>query len=506
MDKVSNLFSGAAAEAAIFRDEYLIAADPTDTSKRVRLDAGGITTSTTRVLTAQDKDGTIATTTDTISTQYGGTGQDFSATSGLVKLSSGTASAVTAPSGDVVGTTDTQTLTNKTLTSPAISSISNTGTLTLPTSTDTLVGRATTDTLTNKTISGASNTLSNIGNGSLTNSAITVTDGTTSTDVSLGGTVTFSGTSNEVEVGESSGTITIGLPNDVTISGNLTVNGTTTTINSTTLTVDDKNIEMGSVATPTDTTANGGGITLKGSTDHTIIWDSANTNWTLSEHVNIPTGKEYKINNVKVLDSSSLGSGVTSSSLTSVGTIGTGTWQGTPIGITYGGTGQTTAQAAIDALTQVSGATTGYVLTKDGSGNATWAAASTVAAVNDLTDVTITGAAKGDILVYNGSAWVDLTVGADGQVLKALSSEATGLVWGAGGGGATATHVYTNQNLTTYRGTGSANTGIDVGTTVAQEAAGAGEREIYIRKIDANNEGVFTVIHKNGAAVEVQIA
>lgn len=44
------------------------------------------------------------------------------------------------------------TLTNKTLTSPIISTISNTGTLTLPTSTDTLVGRATTDTLENKTI------------------------------------------------------------------------------------------------------------------------------------------------------------------------------------------------------------------------------------------------------------------------------------------------------------------------------------------------------------------
>jgi hypothetical protein len=54
-----------------------------------------------------------------------------------------------------VTATSTNTLTNKTLTAPIISTISNTGTLTLPTSTDTLVGRATTDTLTNKTISDA---------------------------------------------------------------------------------------------------------------------------------------------------------------------------------------------------------------------------------------------------------------------------------------------------------------------------------------------------------------
>jgi len=49
--------------------------------------------------------------------------------------------------------------TSPTLTTPVISSIVNTGTLTLPTSTDTLVGKATTDTLTNKTINLASNTL-----------------------------------------------------------------------------------------------------------------------------------------------------------------------------------------------------------------------------------------------------------------------------------------------------------------------------------------------------------
>ena len=94
-------------------------------------------------------------------------------------------------------------------------------------------------TLTNKTISGADNTLSNIGNSSLSNSSITVTDGSNSTATALGGTITFSGTANEVEVSESSGTITVGLPNDVTIAGNLTVSGTTTTVDSTTVTIDD---------------------------------------------------------------------------------------------------------------------------------------------------------------------------------------------------------------------------------------------------------------------------
>lgn len=121
----------------------------------------------------------------------------------------------------------------------------------------------------------------------------------------------------------------------LTLTGDLVVQGTTTTISSTTLTVDDKNIEIGSVDTPSDTTADGGGITLKGATDKTITWDNANDNWTSSEHWNIVTGKEYKINNVKVLDATSLGSSVVSSSLTSVGTIATGVWQGTAIGDTY---------------------------------------------------------------------------------------------------------------------------------------------------------------------------
>jgi len=82
------------------------------------------------------------------------------------------ATAVTVGGIDVVTLSASQTLTNKTLTAPVIATIVNTGTLTLPTITDTLVARTTTDTLTNKSISGTGNTLTNIGNASLTNSTI----------------------------------------------------------------------------------------------------------------------------------------------------------------------------------------------------------------------------------------------------------------------------------------------------------------------------------------------
>ncbi len=73
----------------------------------------------------------------------------------------------------------------------------------------------------------------------------------------------------------------------VTLAGDLIVSGTTTTINSTTLTVDDKNIELGSVATPTDTTADGGGITLKGATDKTILWSNSTDTWDFNQGINI---------------------------------------------------------------------------------------------------------------------------------------------------------------------------------------------------------------------------
>lgn len=134
---------------------------------------------------------------------------------------------------------------------------------------------------------------------------------------------------------------------NVVVGGNLTVNGTQTIINSTTMSVDDKNVVLGDVATPSDTTADGGGITLKGSSDKTLNWVSAVGAWTSSEHVDLASGKAYKINGSDVLTSSGLGSGVTSSSLTSVGTIGTGVWQGTAVAVGYGGLGLTSAVSGL---------------------------------------------------------------------------------------------------------------------------------------------------------------
>ena len=82
------------------------------------------------------------------------------------------------------------------------------------------------------------------------------------------------------------GNLTVGtnlnVSGNAVVTGDLTVNGTTTTIDTTTLTVEDKNIEIGKVSSPTDTTADGGGITLKGATDKTFNWIDSTDSWTSS--------------------------------------------------------------------------------------------------------------------------------------------------------------------------------------------------------------------------------
>ena len=121
----------------------------------------------------------------------------------------------------------------------------------------------------------------------------------------------------------------------LTVSGNLVVNGTTTTINSTTISVDDKHLELGATSSPSDTSANGGGVILKGDSDHTILWQNDNDQWEFSENVNLVSGKTFQIADASVLSATTLGSGVVNSSLTSVGTIASGVWQGTAIANAY---------------------------------------------------------------------------------------------------------------------------------------------------------------------------
>lgn len=85
---------------------------------------------------------------------------------------------------------------------------------------------------------------------------------------------------------------TSGTPRDLVVQGNLTVNGTTLTVNAETVEVEDKNIVLGKVETPTDVTADGGGITLKGATDKEFKWVDADDAWTSSEHVKLSAGKD----------------------------------------------------------------------------------------------------------------------------------------------------------------------------------------------------------------------
>ena len=79
-----------------------------------------------------------------------------------------------------------------------------------------------------------------------------------------------------------------------TFTGPVTFEGGTTTIKSVTLTIDDKNIEMGSVDSPTDSTADGGGITLKGTTDKTILWENDTDSWNFNQNIETSTTTKVK--------------------------------------------------------------------------------------------------------------------------------------------------------------------------------------------------------------------
>ena len=124
----------------------------------------------------------------------------------------------------------------------------------------------------------------------------------------------------------------------LTVEGDLTVNGDLVTVNTSTVTIEDKNIVLAKQTgiTPTDSNAATGGVILQGASSHVFLWHDvgqaaqatsseatsggyndalpalASQAWTSSEHINLASGKEFKIDGVTVLSGTSLGPGITS--------------------------------------------------------------------------------------------------------------------------------------------------------------------------------------------------
>jgi hypothetical protein len=201
----------------------------------------------------------------------------------------------------------------------------------------------------------ATNTLTATGTINANNGIIATNQSTaslynvTATTVNLAGSATTlniatgvmtSGTVN-VATNNTSGTITIGASSSTTIiQGNLIVNGLSTTVNSTTINVDDLNINV-AADIATAAAADGGGLTVGSGLGITMNYDynTNNPQWTSSQNFNIANTKNYRIAGTEVLNATGLGSAVIHSTLQKVGTIATGVWNGSIIG-----TGFTQAQ------------------------------------------------------------------------------------------------------------------------------------------------------------------
>ena len=250
------------------------------------------TTTQNNAFTGAEGELTVDTTLDTLRVHDGSTAGGFelvqkaasqTLTNKTINLTSNTLVATLAQinsavsDADLASLTGTETLTNKTLTTPVLDSPVVNNLLSSPSASFTLL-----DSPTSINFAAAATTF-NVGN-IVAGVSSTVNLSTASTSSGFTKTVNIgtggaAGSTTNVNIGSASGGTTT-VNKDLVVSGDLTVNGTTTTINSTTLSVDDKNIVLGDIASPTDVTADGGGITLKGATDKTFTYVNATGLWT----------------------------------------------------------------------------------------------------------------------------------------------------------------------------------------------------------------------------------
>lgn len=242
------------------------------------------------------------------------------------------------------------------------------------------------------------------------------------TDLSSNAVTSLAGTANEVEVSASVGSVTVGLPNDVTIGNDLTVTGdlnvlgTTTTVDTASLSIEDPMIELARLNTTTDVVDIGlygtydtsGSLDLyaglfrdasdgkwklyvdsqteptttvdTGATGYTVGTLVANLEGTITGNADTATALETgrAINGVTfdgtaditvtaaagTLTGTTLNSTVVNSSLTSLGTIATGVWAATDVAVLHGGTGSSTAAGARDNLAATTSGLSGTTLAR----------------------------------------------------------------------------------------------------------------------------------------------
>ena len=487
VDKISLTFNAETQTDPInIKDENLYVVDPADTSKKVRFDAGGITSSQTRVITIPDANITLASTTAASSSVAG-----LMSAADKSKLDLIEASATADQTGGQI----------KTL----YEGETNAYTDTKNTKLGNIEDNATADqnAAEIRTLVGAA------------------TDSNVFTDTN----VTTLGNRAPLASPALTGTATAV---NLTMSGDLTVNGTTTTLNTTNLAITDKNIMIAD-GSSNNAASNGAGITIEGGSDadKTITWATATGDFDISENVDIASGKVFKVDGATTLSATALGSAVIGSSLTSVGTLGTLSVDNLTIDANKIEATNTNGDVELDSngtgVVKVLGNTNDGAITLNCTDNShgqtiksqphsatatntmllPLGANSTLVSLvstDTLTNKTLTAPvvnvgsdATGDIYYRNASGIFTRLAkpGTPAGEVLTFAASATIPSWAAAaGGGATILHDYTIQ-ASSYTG------GAPSGTT----------RSVFIRTIDANNEGIFVKIKKNGTAgVEVQIA
>ena len=378
-----------------------------------------------------------------------------------------------------------------------------------------------------------------IANGKLSGPAIAVTDGSTSSNIAPGGTFTFAATANETTVAQSGGTLTIGLPNDVTITGDLTVNGTTTTVNSTTVTIDDPVFTLGGNTAPGSDDNKDRGIEFRyhnGSAAKIGFFglDDSDSRFkffidvTNTSEVFSGTVGDAEFANIYGTLGTAAQTGITSlGTLSAITVTGAGVFNGNvDLGNATSDTITATGRFDSDLVPSSDGArdlgTSGLewqdlhldgtanidTLTADagtvgGSDIVTLAATQTLTTKtltsprigtsvldtngNELMIVTATGSAVNEITLANGSTGNPATITASGETNTGIK------ISGKGTSGVTISNATANGAF------------LEFDTQAAPADPSTEYARLYLKQVDANNNALACKIQKAGAVVEVEL-